>query len=164
MYWQLAEINESWSSDCRMGDFTVPCRLLDEFDRAAIELSHSLHAPGRSTLGHWSNQGLSATWESDFLCEAIRRKLLFYVAPRFLSNGESVERVAGLPLIGFAFLGTHPMFLNESLRRVVKLLLEQGADPNEVFEGHTIWEYFIHYLHTAWDVDSLPFCGKGISF
>jgi hypothetical protein len=31
---------------------------------------------------------------------------------------------------------------------MVEFLLEQGADPNEVFEGHTIWEYFIHYIHT----------------
>jgi hypothetical protein len=147
MSWQLAKINMSWSSDRRRGDSTVPCRLLDEFDRAATELSHSVHALGGSTLGHWSNLGVPATWESDFLCEAIRWKLLFYIAPRFLSNGESVERVSGLPLIGFAFFCIHPTFLDKSLCRVVEFLLEQGADPNEVFEGHTIWEYFIHYIH-----------------
>jgi hypothetical protein len=149
MCWHLAEIGESWSSDCRTRDFTVLGRLLDEFDRAATKLSHKAHALRGGTVGHWSNQNVPVAWESDFLCEAIRQKLLFYVAPRFLLNGESVERVSGLPLIGFAFLDSTPMFLTESFCRMVEFLLEQGADPSEVFEGYTMWEYLIHYVHTA---------------
>ncbi|KAH8784376.1 hypothetical protein BGZ57DRAFT_757700 [Hyaloscypha finlandica] len=141
--------DELWSSDYRTRDLTVLCRLLDEFDRAATKLSHKVHALGGSTLGHWANQDLPATWESDFLCEAIKQGLLFYVAHRILSNDESVERVSGIPLIGFSFLGSLSGLLNESLCMVVEFLLEQGADPNEVFEGHTIWEYFIHYIHTT---------------
>jgi hypothetical protein len=149
MCWELAaEFDKSWLSDRRTRDLTVLCRLFDEFDRAATELSHRVHALRGRTLGHWSSQKFPATWESDFLCEAIRQRLLFYVAPRFLSNGGSVERASGLPLIGFTFLGNHLMPLNESWCRMVEFLLERGADPNEVFEGHTIWEYFIHYIHT----------------
>jgi hypothetical protein len=43
---------------------------------------------------------------------------------------------------------------------VVEFLLEQGADPNEVFEGHTIWEYFIHYIYTP-DNPELLFAPAG---
>jgi hypothetical protein len=162
MYWQFVQIDNLWSSDCRTRDLAVLCRLLDEFDRAATELSRKAPALGRSILGHWSNRNTPATWESDFLCEAISRKFLFYVAPRFLSNGESVERVSGLPLIGFAFLGMRPGLLDESLCRMMEFLLEQGADPNEVFEGHTMWEYFIHYIHTP-DSSELLFARGGPS-
>jgi hypothetical protein len=43
--------------------------------------------------------------------------------------------------------------------KVLEFLLEQGADPNETFMGHTMWQYFIHYVHTA--SDNQLHIGKG---
>lgn len=31
---------------------------------------------------------------------------------------------------------------------LIDILLESGADPNEIYEGYTIWQYFVHSLHT----------------
>ena len=31
---------------------------------------------------------------------------------------------------------------------MMTLLLELGANPNGVYKGYTMWQYFIHYFHT----------------
>lgn len=153
-------INGLWDDFCthsspispsKSSDSNIQCRLLNEFDRVATDLSHRADAVGdeERILSHWSAHDLSTTWESDLLCEAIRRGLFFYVETRIISNVESVERVSGLPLIGFAFLETSAWFSGESRFRILDFLQEQGADPNEVWEGYTMWQYFIHCLHTV---------------
>lgn len=47
------------------------------------------------------------------------------------------------------------MFANTTLLpgvkrfNVMRTLLNQGADPNSVYEGRSLWQYFIHQSHAA---------------
>ena len=43
------------------------------------------------------------------------------------------------------------MTFGEQHLKVLEFLLEQGADSNETFMGHTMWQYFIHCVHTRSD-------------
>jgi hypothetical protein len=55
-------------------------------------------------------------------------------------------RTSGLPILAFAFLARGPLEIIEDWK-VIEILIENGADPNEIYEGHTVWQYFVHHFH-----------------
>jgi hypothetical protein len=38
-----------------------------------------------------------------------------------------------------------------NVHKLVKILLDHGADPNELYDKYTLWEYTIHYAHSRGD-------------
>ncbi|KAE9379481.1 hypothetical protein N431DRAFT_451335 [Stipitochalara longipes BDJ] len=163
-------INRIWyraSTICQSYRYWIPIdslklqrRLIHEFDREATSLNQNakILSPNKRELKHWSNHGHPSAWNFDFLCEAIRCRLLFYVETRIMSNQGLLRRQSGLPLISFTFLASKTV-IEQSQLEVLGFLLEQGADPNEIFMGHTMWQYFIHYLHTYSNVKCVGWDG-----
>ena len=156
-------IDSAWHKASQTGQFyknyipienvEIQSRLLHEFDRQATDLSRKANilGPKKGSLEHWSNCGSPQspiTWNSGFLCEAISCGLVFYVENQLLTNQEPLKRESGLPLIGFTFLDDYANPIHESQLRILCFLLEQGADPNEMYEGHSMWQYYVHCLHT----------------
>jgi hypothetical protein len=76
---------------CRADNFVtidslkIQSRLLYEFDYQATNFfgKANVLSPENPELQHWSSYGLPSNWQSDFLCEAIRCGLLFFVKPRY---------------------------------------------------------------------------------
>jgi len=134
-----------WAIEDKNFDLDTQYHLLDEFDRAATELAHK-HNPPKLKL-HWSNYKLPPAWKTNFLCEAIRQVLPLYVRKRLSLNGASIKRESGLPFLGFTFLAKWTGVLTYQELELINILLESGADPKEIYEGYTIWQYFVHSLH-----------------
>ncbi|KAI9045964.1 uncharacterized protein KD926_005908 [Aspergillus affinis] len=97
-----------------------------------------------------------AVWGEDLLSIALKVKLDWYIqakismiaSPVFLARSQqlplpswSTHHRQGLPLLAFALF-----------------LLENGADPNEVYEGYIIWQYTVHYLHVDSDYLQKDLC------
>jgi len=126
--------------------------LLNEFDRIATILRQRSGMDEEMHLTpsqHWTSHLLPASWESNFFCEAITESLFTYIRAEVGSSRVLPPRESGLPFLAFAFF-TNPMNIHVSEKfEMIELLLELGADPNEAFQSHTIWEYFVHYLHAV---------------
>ena len=77
-------------------------------------------------------------WETDVLCLAVYFDLPLYVSQAIEEEGQKLLQRPGRPLLFYAFDD-----LADNLRKVVPILLENGADPNEAYGLRTPW---IHAL------------------
>jgi hypothetical protein len=129
--------------------------LLDEFDRAAMVAcrSEKLTKNNRAQFDpstHWSALYFPVHWKTTFLSMASYETVSSYVETKLSTNPRLLEQGTGLPLLGFIFLSfTDDFFLFESSESLdlLEILLTQGADPNERYEGVTMWQYWVHYMH-----------------
>ncbi|KAG7108432.1 Vegetative incompatibility protein HET-E-1 like [Verticillium longisporum] len=77
-----------------------------------------------------------------FLSFTVQQDLFFYLQSKLRRLGPAVLHVPGRPLLHIA-CGTDPtwwLLRGRRPARVVKLLLDHGADPHEVFDGQTAWQ------------------------
>ncbi|RNJ58883.1 hypothetical protein D7B24_003972 [Verticillium nonalfalfae] len=77
-----------------------------------------------------------------FLSFTVQQDLFFYLQSKLRRLGPTVLQVPGRPLLHIA-CGTDPtwwLLRGRRPARVVKFLLDHGADPHEVFDGQTAWQ------------------------
>lgn len=133
--------------------------LLDAFDAAATNLVHLFRSPRGSYWGpmneHWSWSGKCSTYIVDFLSLAMMWNLAFYVEAKLeqdpslvFANTGSPQRV---PLLANTFLSGTSVNIE-----ITEFLLKHSANPNELFGGHSLWQYLVHILHTAAWKKGLP--------
>ena len=82
-------------------------------------------------------------WETDVLCLAVHFDLTLYVSQAIEEERQKLLQRPGRPLLFYAF--DH---LGENLPKIVPILLENGADPNEAYGLRTPWT---HALCNLWD-------------
>jgi hypothetical protein len=91
-------------------------------------------------------------WETTFLSIASYATVNSYVETKLSTNPHLLEHGTGLPLLGFIFLShkpTSPEFGTSGNLDLLEILLAQGADPNERYEGVTMWQYWVQYMHCS---------------
>lgn len=128
--------------------------LLDEFDQSAIALAR-YSGSGRQNIEeirHWANDGLRIAWHTDFLSLATMEGFWWYVDKKLQRGTSLLRRESGMSLLAASILYRPNRFHFKDLPgqlATVNSLLKHGADPNEMYRGHTLWQYWIHLLH-AW--------------
>ncbi len=65
-----------------------------------------------------------------------------------MPNTALQPRKCGIPLLAFTFLAKWTGWPTYKALEITELLLEQGSNPNFVCEGYTLWQYWIHSLHS----------------
>jgi hypothetical protein len=144
----------------RYGKFVCPYNLhaqmllLDEFDRAAMVAYRSAKVTKdeRNEFDpstHWSALIFSVRWKTTFLSMASYQTVNSYVERKLSTNTRLLEQGTGLPLLGFVFLSSKWEYSSVASGTwdLLEILLAQGLDPNERYEGVTIWQYWVHYMH-----------------
>ena len=107
---------------------------VDELDRVLSLLLQEWPSLYYITL----NFQLQLNWQTDVLCLAVYFDLPLYVSQAIKEEGQKLLQRPGRPLLFYAF---DDLFKN--LPKVVPILLENGADPNEAYGLRTPW---IHAL------------------
>ncbi|KAI1358203.1 hypothetical protein F5Y08DRAFT_124953 [Xylaria arbuscula] len=77
---------------------------------------------------------------------AAENSLSFYVRSQISEKGRDVLRKKGLPLLGYAmmpFAGPGSSSWNEMLM----LLLDEGSDPNEIYNGTSLWQWHLWTMY-----------------
>ncbi|KAK3317218.1 small s protein [Cercophora scortea] len=136
--------------------------LLDEIDRMLCQhfLDHkSGVATWRSRAGYADGarrrprhvQDAGTRQPPDFLSLAIQHGLFRYVESKLRSRKAGKAKLAttsGPSLLNSAcWFRLNQVQLRGSIRpETVKLLLDHGADPNEIFQGRTCWENTLHAI------------------
>lgn len=122
---------------------SVLLELLHEMDRV-VSFHWTNHRP--STNDHWSDSipedyHRPCAWHDSFLSFCIRNGLLAYVAAEFEKHGKVLIKKMGRPLLDYAVRPEPYAFnyISAMHPRTVEILLENGANPNEVFNGWTAW-------------------------
>ncbi|KAI1744802.1 hypothetical protein F4680DRAFT_235556 [Xylaria scruposa] len=64
--------------------------------------------------------------------------LTLYIQSQIRGEGRKALAKTGLPLLGYALIPFHT-----DKTETVKLLLDEGCDPNEMYNGMTLWEWFL---------------------
>ena len=136
-------------------------RLIDELDEAFKILGTQPNRQpqiSRFKEYHWSNDGFlpEQCMERSFLTFAMAAGLHLYSREKLESNSSLVKQKQGRPLLDCAL---RPNWREESrIRehisqwqekpdvRIVELMLAQGADPNEPYEGYTVWSLFLDLI------------------
>jgi hypothetical protein len=151
------------ASRCTVATSKVQVSLLDELDRVLRILweNHGIgdrDAKSRAEK-HWSleevevSRDLPQMWTGNFLVAAIQHNLACYLRTKITSNAISVKENTGLPLLAHAFswIWWGKVGFPRPYPNTIKILLEYGADPNEVVAEATVWQHVLHYVHVAFD-------------
>ncbi|KAI0551787.1 hypothetical protein F4679DRAFT_582245 [Xylaria curta] len=75
--------------------------------------------------------------------------LTLYIQSQIRGQGRKALDKRGLPLLGYALIPFHA-----DKTKTIKLLLDEGCDPNEIYNGMTLWEWFL-WLGTALDTRTI---------
>ena len=79
---------------------------------------------------------LQLDWHTDVLCLAVSYGLTLYVSRAIEKEGQKLLQRAGRPLLFYAF-----EIPTQDPSKMVQILLENGADPNQNFGPSTPWSY-----------------------
>lgn len=109
-----------------------------------------------SLWSHWSNTRLSDKgepswadpWYTSFITFAVENDLEAYIAYKLDNDPELLSRMRGPPLLLMTFAAPQRHWdmkpgdsaLHDPRIGMMRLLFERGADPNQSFLGHTVWE------------------------
>ena len=126
--------------------------LVDEFDKTITESMAMDTLPRKTeyTGQHWSSPIFPPMWNTDMLSLAIDQGLHTYVETKLTLNPALVRKKRVPPLLAFG-LKWITMQERGNAHMMVKILLDHGADPNELYGKHTLWEYTVHYAHGRGD-------------
>jgi hypothetical protein len=131
--------------------------LLDEFDKTINEKMAMNTRPSRTegTGQHWSSPTFPPTWDIDMLSLAIDQGLHTYVETKLKLNPALMKKKRVPPLLAFGLNWMTTQKGGNTLR-MIKILLDHGADPNELYEKYTLWEYTVHYAHNTDGFPRIP--------
>jgi hypothetical protein len=101
--------------------------------------------------GKYVRSACSDAWRCDFLSRAIIYNLKGYVESKLASNHSLIRPKDGLPLLTYALAWELWSVKTTVVPRndMLEVLLRYGADPNELYDGHSIWQYTLHYVHST---------------
>jgi hypothetical protein len=91
------------------------------------------------------------SWHEDHhvLSGAVRANLCRYLEAK--TSAADYRKKSGRPLLSYAISPFHGPFRFTPSSAMVKILLDHGEDPNEIYHGWTIWEYmwnsFLEFTH-----------------
>ncbi|KAI1746629.1 hypothetical protein F4782DRAFT_523861 [Xylaria castorea] len=97
----------------------------------------------RLTLGD-TRRGTRTQWpvhdsaHGSLMTFAAASGLTLYIQSQLSGEGRKVLVKTGLPLLGYALVPFHANKIG-----TVKYLLDEGCDPNEIYNGMTLWEWFL---------------------
>jgi hypothetical protein len=139
--------------------------LVEELDRV-VSVRSGDHDPELSHE-HWSNGNPAwdrttitkrQQWKTDILIMAMKSNVNWYVNAKLASTDFiPVKTREGLPLLAFALCFDSWAFEGKATipsYNDVQFLLDNGANPNEMYESRTIWQYTIHYVHILNDMEA----------
>ncbi|KAH7395861.1 hypothetical protein BKA64DRAFT_71611 [Cadophora sp. MPI-SDFR-AT-0126] len=131
--------------------------LTEDFDRAATNVAHSCfwnQSDAKTKFNHWSNYITQPTLpRQDFLSLTADCGLWFYVKHRLKEDPSLVAHRLEVPLLAHSLLRFESSILyTELFFMTASVILSFSADPNEVFRGHSCWQYWVTILHTKGQV------------
>ena len=121
---------------------------VDELDRVCSLLQQEWACLYYITL---HNQ-LQWNWHTDVLCLAVYHSLTLYISQAIESEGQKLFQRVGRPLLCYACDA-----IVEDSGEAVRVLLENGADPNQTFGRSTPWTVALlslAYYVAEWDSES----------
>ena len=158
----------------RVGDGVSPeaqVALLDELDRAAAHFRDVAIVKRQcDPTAHWVNTGyrfgLDPKWNNNLPTLCIQYNLIPYARQK-LFPGVPLSRF-GWPLLAFAMTspnynsntnlyGTERISYNTPQLKMVKLLLDRGADPDEIDGSGTTWARYLVSLYTLATISKSQF-------
>jgi hypothetical protein len=102
---------------------------------------------------HWANYVTEdykrpCPWHDTTLAFAIRCGWELYVAEKLKEHGSGLPAKRGRPLLDYAVRPepTHSPYVYGMSSKIVKCLLEHGADPNATFNGYSAWSNALHFV------------------
>lgn len=143
--------------------------LLDELDKTAA--CHWMSVPRKEVVGtktidrrknglHWAselnnetipNAPKSAIPNDDFLSLTVKYGLLEYVGAKLGQNSLLLKQKAGRPLLDY--LVSEAIELPPPPPELASLLVQHGANPNQQFDGETMWQHTINHIFRLWTSD-----------
>ena len=146
----------------------APTTLLDDLDRSSSILwdraSPKLKVLPESEE-HWTNRlslggdmfsewcECDPSWKNTFISTTLRAGLRLYVKEKLEANGRLVQEKRGRPLLHDALCPApfrRGVFENQGPgTEIIRIMLEQGADPNKVYWKDTVWGYFLAFLYDS---------------
>ena len=128
----------------------LPVKLMSDLDHVCITHHQHRTAPlsrrsGNRIIDQWWED--PQDWNCSFLTLAIQTGRTGYAKRTIQSNRRLVTERPGRPLLDCAlrrqldaYLGVVPDI------ELVQLILSQGGDPNEIFDGTSVWVKFLVYM------------------
>jgi hypothetical protein len=149
--------------ECHTGQ--APSAMLDELDEII-----TIHAAGKNWSADVSQHPIIAlprpgklleafdltfwiewsNWENSFLALAISCGLEIYPKQKLESNPSLVSEKKGRPLLSYALHRSRdeePCVKHPSVE-LTRIMLEQGASPNQMFGGSSVWGNFLSDFHS----------------
>lgn len=156
--WDIEQASDSGSA-LQQARLAVSFKVLEELDR--FNNLHYWHSYSHRAAGHWTCKRESPRGQFQehaqkiFLATAIQFGLRQYTKRKIEEDPDQLTGKRGRPILDYALrpvvktsLALGPVAPNET---TVKMLLEAGADPNQVvhiYPGQmTVWELYIRLCH-----------------
>jgi hypothetical protein len=109
----------------------VPESWLVQLDRiVAIHVNSSTQGMG----DHWAEYKQPSVWQNSFLSLAIQYNLCTYLEKKLSTDTALINAKAGRPLLEYV-VNSIPVKEDLCSIRLISILLQYGADPNEVYRG-----------------------------
>lgn len=127
----------------------VAYQLEEDQDKAQTDLLDALETALTTRCGaDWWNtfqkDYQEVPWQENFLAFTVDYGLWRYVQARLQKHGRKATQKSGRPLLDYACKPESTYWRGELLRgtdvRIVEALLQNGADPNLMFNGFTPWQ------------------------
>ncbi|KAK3368751.1 hypothetical protein B0H63DRAFT_81124 [Podospora didyma] len=127
-------------------------------------LCHYRHPDGNTTTSSWCDTipdetRREAVWHDSMLALTIRFGLIFYPLAK-LSRSPSVLTKPGRPLLQYVLNDVQgkKRWSTRTNPEMLSVLLCHGADPNETFEGFSVWQtalqaFVIHVQFSIFDLE-----------
>lgn len=133
-------------------------RLLDELDHVTAQFVgiHGFQGPHWSNLRDIPKGEFNEHQQKTFLASAIQAGLLLYTEEHL--DSENIRGKRGRPLLDYALRPNIvtplelPNHVAKADLRMVELLLQKGADPNQkvyIYDNLTVWSLFLLHCHMA---------------
>jgi hypothetical protein len=162
--WLLESLNKSWYAVSDHVNFMYPnstriqIQVLEEFDRVATNTLYLMRNQGsfKTSQVHWSNWQLPAIWKTSFLYRVIEDGLCWYLQLK-VQEDSWIKTISGTgsPLLAYCFLLHYGIGSINDWCEIIDILIKNGWHPGEMYEGFTVWEYWIYLLAKApqWDFE-----------